>query len=424
MVGHMLSNILPKSNFSKNVITLMTGTTIAQAIPVAITPVLTRLYTPEDFGVLALFVAISSIFSSIACGRYELAIMLPEGDEDAINIAALGMLIAVVLSIFLWVPIFLFNREMSSLLGNKEIGAWLYLIPFVVLITGFYNVLNYLNTRKKLYKDIAKASIYKSIGMASVQLGIGFVKTGAAGLIGGQVAAQFIANYRLARNANKHYAFRIITKAEIIRLAKRYRDFPKFSMWAVLANSLANNLTSILISIYYGVSILGFHSFALKMLGVPASLIGTSIGQVFFQQATVEKKETGKAIKTFSSTSKKLIVISLLFFMPLFFAIPTIFEILFGESWKIAGEYGQILLPFVAIQFVVSALSHTNNIFERQKIALAWQVGLLVLSIGMLVSSKTLDLDFIVFLKVYTLIISLYYIALYFILMQVSRGRL
>ena len=84
----MLTKLKPKSEFTRNVLTLMTGTTIAQAIPIAISPILTRLYTPKDFGVLALFVAITSIFGSIANGRYELAIMLPKKDEDAINIFA------------------------------------------------------------------------------------------------------------------------------------------------------------------------------------------------------------------------------------------------------------------------------------------------------------------------------------------------
>ena len=91
----MINKLKPKSEFSRNVLTLMTGTTIAQAIPIAISPILTRIYTPEDFGILALFVAISTIFGSIANGRYELAIMLPKKDEDAINIFALGFIVNV-----------------------------------------------------------------------------------------------------------------------------------------------------------------------------------------------------------------------------------------------------------------------------------------------------------------------------------------
>jgi len=54
MCGIMINKLKLKSEFAKNVLTLMTGTTIAQAIPIAISPILTRIYTPEDFGVFAL----------------------------------------------------------------------------------------------------------------------------------------------------------------------------------------------------------------------------------------------------------------------------------------------------------------------------------------------------------------------------------
>jgi O-antigen/teichoic acid export membrane protein len=420
----MIKRLKPKSDFSRNVLTLMTGTTISQAIPIAIIPILTRIYTPEDFGVLTLFIAVSSILGSIANGRYELAIMLPEKDEDAINIAALGLLIAAVISVVLLIPIFFLNQPIASLLGNKEIEYWLYFVPFVVFMTGLYNVLNYLNTRKKLYRDIAQANVYKSVGMASAQLSVGFIKSGASGLIIGQIIAQTISNYRLAINVKQNYDTAKVTKGEIKRLAKRYVDFPAFSMWAILANTLAYHLTNILISIYYSIATVGFYSLSQKILGLPTALIGGSIGQVFFQEAVKEKQKTGKAINTFDRTSKKLFLISFIFFTPLYFFIPSIFEISFGSRWIVAGEYARIILPLVAVQFIAAALSNINNIFEKQKIALMWQVGLLMVSLSILVYSSFQGYGFVVFLKIYSLIISLYYIFLYFILKKVAQGLL
>ena len=84
---------LKPSESTKNILTLMSGTVLAQAIPIAITPILSRIYTEEDFGILAIYVSIATIVSVIATGRYEMAILLPREDEDAINIAALSMLI-------------------------------------------------------------------------------------------------------------------------------------------------------------------------------------------------------------------------------------------------------------------------------------------------------------------------------------------
>ena len=194
----------------------------------AITPILTRLYTPEDFGLLAVFVALTAILGSISSGRYELAIMLPENDEDSINIAALCFLLSISLSIIILIIITAFSGTIVNLLDNKGIKNWLYLVPFVVLMTGFRNTLNYLNTRKVLYKDIAKANIYKSVGLASVQLGVGFVKSGVTGLISGQVIANIISNYQLAKNVFKNYDNKTIKIIEIKRWQNVIRTFLSF----------------------------------------------------------------------------------------------------------------------------------------------------------------------------------------------------
>lgn len=134
----MLNKLSPKSEFSKSVLTLMSGTIVAQALPIIITPILTRLYTPAEFGILALFVSITIFLGTIVSGRYELAIMLPEKNEDALGIAALGMLITTSMSLMLILPFIIFNQELTILLKNKEIGFWLYFVPFVVWLIGLF----------------------------------------------------------------------------------------------------------------------------------------------------------------------------------------------------------------------------------------------------------------------------------------------
>lgn len=400
----------------------MLGTTVAQAIPIAITPILTRLYTPEDFGILTLFIAVTAILSSVANGRYEIAIMLPNEDEDAINIAALGFSIALCFSIALFLPAIFLNTQITNLLGNQEISFWLYFVPVFVLMTGLFNVLNYLNTRTRNYNDIAKANVYRATVTASVQLGIGIIKTGATGLISGQIISQVVSNYHLAKKVQQNFDLKQVNIKEMKRLAKRFKSFPKFSMWAILANSLAYNLTNILISIYHSVATLGLYFLSQRMLGMPTSLIGSAIGQVYFQEATKEKQETGIAVNTFMRTSKKLFMLSIIMFTPLYFLLPTVFGVVFGPDWRVTGEYGQIILPFTAMQFIAAALSNTNNIFEKQKIALAWQIGLLFISLAILIVSNLYALNFETFLYIYTSVLTLYYLVLYFILKKISEG--
>lgn len=418
----VLKKFLPKSEFAKNVLVLMTGTTMAQAIPVAISPILTRLYTPEDFGLLSIFVSIAAIFGSIANGRYELAVMLPEDDEDAVAIVWLGLLISFVIAALLAAIFYIWGNSFSLWLGNEAIASWLYFIPICVFLISGFNLLRYFNIRLKSYKDIAGAQVNKSLASSITQLSLGKVILGAAGLIIGQIASYFFANLRLWRNFNKSRV--TVSKSAILSVAKRYKRFPIFSTWSILANSLATNLLNILISSFFGMAILGFYSFVQRIMSAPMVLIGNSIGQVFFQQAVLEKNKTGVARKSFDTVSKRLISISLPFFFLIYFYIVDIFEFVFGHDWKIAGQYAKILLPLFAIRFVVSALSNINNIFEKQQIAMLWQFGLLVISLIIFYVAIQFDFSFEKFLYVYTSILCLYYVFLYWILFKVSRGQL
>jgi len=189
-----------KDEFNRNVLTLVSGTAIAQAIPILITPILTRLYTPTDFGALALFTAIVSIVSVVSCGRYELAIMLPERDEDAINLAAVAFIFNIFISLIFLIFIFLCGNWLLKITKAEVLKGWIYLAPLMVFLMGIFNILNYVNNRFKFYKNIAKAKVYKSIAMAVAQLSLGVLKTGYVGLISGQVVAQFTANWGLFKN--------------------------------------------------------------------------------------------------------------------------------------------------------------------------------------------------------------------------------
>lgn len=414
---------LPGGEFTRNVLTLLTGTTIAQAIPVLIAPVLTRLYSPKDFGLAALFFSVTSILGVIANGRYELAIVLPVEDEDAINITALAILIAVSLSIFLLLIVIIFNHQIAVLLKCQEIAPWLYFAPIVVFLTGLFNALNYFHVRIKSFQKIATANVYKSIVLATVQLGLGFLKVGATGLISGQILSSITGNstlgYALIKNKK---LLNKINRTDIKRLAKRYIDFPKFSSWSMLANTLAYNLTNIFISTVYSASTLGFYSLGNTAIGMPSSLLGNSVGQVFFEKANEERNRTGRAVHTFNSTFRGLLLIAIPTFVILFFIVEDLFAFIFGEQWRIAGQYAKIMLPLFFIRFVTAPISTINSVFEKQKISLTWQLSLLVTTFIVFYISSIANLDIINFLYFFSSASFILYLILYFIMRTISKG--
>lgn len=419
----MINRFKSQSEFTKNVLTLMTGTTIAQAVPVAISPILTRIYTPKDFGLFAIFLALSAVFGSIATGRYELAIMLPKKEEDAINIASLGLLITICISILLFVIVLLFNDIIACQLNNQEISVWLYFIPIAVFLTGLFNVLNYFNIRMDNYKDIAKATIYKSIVLAVFQISIGFLKSGATGLIFGQLISGVSANIKLLKNIIRDKKLVLsINFTQMKILAKRYVNFPKFSMLGIFINSVFQNGTNILISTFYSISTLGFYSLVQRVLGAPSALIGNSIAQVFFQQASKEKQKTGKAVITFISTAKKLFLVGSPLFLILFFIVEDLFAFIFGEDWRVAGYYAKIVTPLFFVRFISSTVSPVLSVFEKQKVELIIHSSLLVTALILFIVADSFEFNFYLFLSLFSFFMSLVYCAHFIYYFKLSKG--
>jgi O-antigen/teichoic acid export membrane protein len=375
----VINTLKPKSEFSRNVLTLMTGTTIAQAIPIAISPILTRIYSPEDFGLFALFIAITTILGGIASARYELAIMLPKKDDDAINVFALGFIITSTISLILLVLVLVSNDYFVKMLNNTEIGKWLYLVPVSVFFIGIFNLLNYFNSRKKYYKNIANAIILKSIIIAIIQLSVGFFKQGPSGLISGQIISQMFANLRLFKNIIQDKSFiSKISKVKIIALAKRYKKFPKFSMQSEVLNNTSVQLPLLMLGSFFNIGVVGFYSLSHKLISMPMILIGSSIGQVFFQQAALAKDNKQQLALLTSKTYFKLLYIGIVPFSILISFSDYIFAFIFGSEWIVAGEYAQVLSLWILFVFITSPLSNLTSILEKQKEALYFNIIILI----------------------------------------------
>jgi len=342
---------------------------------------------------LALFLAIVTIFSSISSARYELAIMLPKEDEDAINIVALGLLITSFLSIILLIIVIFFNSKITYLLDNQDISVWLYLAPISIFFIGIFNVANYYSNRKKYYKDIAKAKVAKSFVMAIFQLFLSF-KSGAFGLIFGQVSSYIGANLQVVKNIIKDKdLLLLISLKNIKRVAKEYIDFPKYSIASVLASTGSVHFTNILISSFFSVQTLGFYSLVQRILGLPSSLIGGSIGQVFFQEASKEKQDGKNTVNIFKKTLKKLLLIAVPSFGILFMIVEDLFSFVFGEEWRVAGSYAKIVIPLFFIRFIFASLSSILIIYNKQLIDLIFKLGLLFISVAILLLFKLVSPD-------------------------------
>ena len=382
----MLNKLKPKSEFSKNVLTLMTGTTIAQAIPIAISPILTRIYTPEDFGVFSLYMSTAAIFSVLATGRYEAAIILPKTNKEASYIVILSLLISLVVSVFILIFIILFDEQIAILLDNKNILHWLYFIPVTVFLTGIYQSLNYWVNRKKYYKKLALSRVSQSLVTSGSSVGMGFSGLSIAGLIYsnilGQIASIIVLFKSLYLNDLKYLSF--FNKNRILFVARKYSKFPKFDLLASLSNVSAQYLVNILFTTLFTTTVAGYYYLTQKMLSIPVTLIAASILDVFKEQASKDYKKFGNARKIYIQTFKKLLVLSFIPSIIVYFFSVDIFTYIFGEAWTVSGEYARVLVPMLFFRFISSPLSFMLYIGEKQELNLVGNLLFLLGAIGSL----------------------------------------
>lgn len=357
-----------KSDFYRNVFTLMSGTAVAQIIPIAIAPILSRIYSPEEFGQLALYLSVVQILSVIASGRYELAIVLPKEKKKAVELTILAITISCIFSLLSLGVILFFSKNIAQFLGDSKLEKWLFLVPLSVLMISTFNALNYFNTREKKFNIIALANIYKAAGGNITQLFLGFFKFISGGLIIGQLFSHAFGNIKMLKTFLLNGSTIRLTKISDLKLlAKRYINFPKYSMTGIFFNIAGYNFFSIFISSIYGLSTLGFFSNSYRYLGLPATLIGNAISQVYFEKLTDNYRNKEDILKVFTKTLSKSLIISLAFLVFGLLFIKDIIVIYLGEEWLISGQYAQVLIPLFAVRFVTSSLSVTFIAIEEQK---------------------------------------------------------
>ena len=392
----------------------MTGTTIAQAIPIAISPILTRIYTPEEFGLFALYISMAAIISVVATGRYELAIMLPKKDEDAVNIVVLSLLLSFLVSFISFLIVFFFNTEITSFLETPTISNWLYFIPMTVLLTGVYQSFNYWNSRKKYFKRLATTKVVQSTTTAGTNLGMGFNGFGASGLILSSLIGQALATSFLGKmiwNEDKQMFF-MASKSKVVSMAHTYIKFPKYDIPSAVLNSMSTHAFILAFGKIFGASYLGFYSFAQRLLFVPASVVTSSLSDVTYQKlASLYAEEKYREMnEVITGLVKKLFYFMTLPFLSVILTSKYYIPLLFGEAWLELYKYFYLLSILIYATLLMIPIGHLLKIYAFQNISLWQHFFVISVKIFALIIALIFEYSFLqtVFIITYFHVIALY----------------
>lgn len=373
MISKLFGN-KPKGDFYKNVLTLFTGRMIAHLIPFIIYPVLTRLYTPAEFGIFVLFSSICILLSIIATGNYELSVMLPEEDKNAFNLVILCIFLNLGFSLILTGILFLSENYLSLIFEDTNTRVVIFLIPASVFFQGIMRTFSNWKNRKKNYKMISASYISNSGTNTGLQTYLGFLDYGHAGLISGFVVGQGAAAGILSAGSYREYLSmkKYINTKKITELAKRYVKFPKFNMFSELFNNISIQMPVFLLTALFtkSMNIVGSYSIPHRILSVPITMISSSISQVYFQMASESRDDKDMLSSVTFDIFRKLLLIGVLPFALVIVYGDIIFSFVYGSDWEIAGQYAQIISPWLLFVFITSPLSIIFTVLEKQQLSL------------------------------------------------------
>ncbi len=367
---------LPKkrSSFLINVLKLVSGTTLAQAITILTAPILSRLFSPEAFGILNVFSSLIGIVAIVICLRYEYAIMLPEEDADAINIFALCLVIALGISGVMGLLLLFFGHKLANLLNAPNLYPFLWLVPIGLLIQGLFAAFNYWNTRTKHYGRLSIARVSASATTSALPILLAVIGlANASGLvyswIAGTLVSATVLGVQVLFDSGRLF-LQNIQRSRMVANLKRYRKFPLVDSWSSFLNNFSWQLPSLMLLYFFSETVVGYYSLSSRLILLPITLLGSSLAQVFYQRSAELRSDHEKLSRSVELVFRRLVAVGLFPALVLGIAGPQLFSIIFGANWLEAGRYAQILSPWMFVLFISSPLSVLFATLERQELSL------------------------------------------------------
>lgn len=355
--------------------TLVGGTAFAQGLTILALPLLTRLYTPAEFSVLAVYASLLGILSVVACMRLEIAIPLPERDEDAAGLLMVALACGLGFSLLVGVAILLVHEHIAVWLRIPAFAPYLWLVPIGMWAASAYAAMQFWATRKKRFPRIARTRMAQALGGVGFQAAAGAVGIGPFGLLFGHLINNGAGFVGLARDAWCYdgASLRSVTRKTMRRMLASYSRFPTHSTLEALANTAGMQLPVIIIAALAAGPEAGFLLLATRIMAAPMSLVGTSMAQVYLAHAP-EEVRAGRlgafTARIFSGLLKTGVG-------PLLFAgivAGPLATVVFGKEWSRVGELVAWMTPWFILQLLSSPVSMVMYVMQRQGLMVIIQI--------------------------------------------------
>lgn len=380
-----IRNRIKQSKFVRQVLGLGSGVIVAHLITLALSPVITRLYTPDQFGEYALFTSLVAVLTLIATGAYEFSIVLPKKDTRAVQLFKLSLLWSAVFIGLMYAILF---AGFSHLKVHTSLStSFLLLLPLGVFASSLMSTFSYWFNRKEYFDEFAQAKVSMSIGTGLFQVGLGATGFTSIGLMIGLISGRLFSagTMALKKIDDLKRLFKNWVKGDLKDAAKEYSDHPKFVLLSSLLSSFSIEIPVFLITSLFGSQELGYYGLSLRVLMAPVTFVSLSVGQVYYQKFAARKNSGEKLAPFLLRLWGILSLIGIIPFTLLFFFSEPVFVFIFGSEWANAGIVSEILAPMLFFLFMMNPTSKSLLVLDQQRIMPLFSAGSLIIRLATLI---------------------------------------
>jgi O-antigen/teichoic acid export membrane protein len=407
----------------QSVVKLILGTGIGQMALVLSTPVVARLYTPADVGLLGLCVSFMSIAALALSLGYENAIVSVRKDEEP---AFLSLTFVLLLPLSVVGAVVFLGMIHFDVLSYGILPSWAPVAMFLLLVmSGLFSILRFWSVKQKDFGGISKALIYQGAIRAVVPIAWSLPFTGWVGLLAGEILGRvsgirkmFPVAWRRIRDLS-----RVGILHSLSSVARKYWKYPAVVLPSGLIDTLGSNLPTPLISSFFGIEQAGIFLLVTRISAAPVALVGASIGDVFHSRVAEAYLHNRAAVhSTFWKTGSTLFMISLAIYLPFALLAPLLVVPVLGPQWTEVGMLILIFAPQEISRMTASPLTRMFYVANRPELKMVSDFGRTVLTIAGLFVLHAASLDFrscMVGLMIFNLA---GYLLHFFLLERAARG--
>lgn len=409
---------LINNSFLKNTLILSSGTILAQVLPFVFYPILARIYTPEDFGLLSIVLGITPILAIIYSGMYEGAILISDNKKEGRDLIYFILLRSFKIFLIVYLGLIISRILFYNFLNSeyREIFNLLFFVPFCSFFIVIYNCFNEWCVTNKYFKILSLNKVFFTSSISTSKVVFGLSKLLNYGLIWGDLVGKLLTSlYCIYASLKNDYNYFIKFSRNSFKILKtKYINFPKFLLPDQLINNISGSVHIFFIGLFFGKEELGYFTMSATLLTVPVTVITASIKDVFRQKATEIFKSKKNCRKLFIKTSIPISIIAFVFFIPLYFFLPEIFSFFLGDQWLKSAIYSQILIPMFIANFISMSLGGVLIVADKLHISFYWQLFNIVTTLFALIVgifySESMYLTIVYYMIVRTFSYIMYYL--------------